>query len=181
MANSYSEDLYGSETYSQQTTDTAAGGAAYNEILYNEYLYNAAILVLALFETLTASDVKRNDDSILKTEIITVVDQLQRFFNGAIFAESILPTAVLLNKPQLVKLETMFMGDFLTFSVLRTLLETMTLSDVRTMVQAKPLSDFIVLVDDLTKQITDKRLPMDNIRLNDWLEIRNSPQSDPWN
>lgn len=181
MANLYSDDLYGSPTYSAGTTGTVAGDGTYNEIQYNQNLYNAAVLVLALFETITSTDAQTKSDSLLKIELITIIDVLQKIFNGAIFSETITSSDVRLMKPAKVLLDIMTITDTRVISLLRALPETITLSDLRTLVQNKPLSDFIVLVDVLTKQITDKRLPMDNIRLNDWLEIRNSPQSDPWN
>jgi hypothetical protein len=93
--------------------------------------------------------------------------------------DSVLPTDVLLNQAQLVKLETMFLNDFKTFNVLKSLLETMTLSDVRTLVLSRSLNEFVLLVDDLTKQITDKRLT-EGFRLQDWISLNKRPAANPW-
>lgn len=41
------------------------------------------------------------------------------------------------------------------------------------------LADFVLNSDSASKQITNKAVN-DTLRLNDWLEIRNAPQSDPW-
>jgi len=41
------------------------------------------------------------------------------------------------------------------------------------------LVDFVLQEDNASKQITNKAVN-DTLRLNDWLEIKQSPQSDPW-
>lgn len=40
-------------------------------------------------------------------------------------------------------------------------------------------SDFILHTDAATKEITDKRVN-DTLKIHDWLEVKQSPQSDPW-
>lgn len=42
-----------------------------------------------------------------------------------------------------------------------------------------PKVDSILASDDLTKQITDKRL-LETVRANIWFTLKNAPQSDPW-
>lgn len=39
--------------------------------------------------------------------------------------------------------------------------------------------DTVLSVDNTSRQITDKRVS-DTLRLSDWLEVKQSPQSDPW-
>lgn len=180
MAELYSEPLYGEDTYSQDTFSAPAGAGTYNEIYYNENLYNAAVLVLALFESLTSSDARTIDDlQGTLSEAITMADTLQRYFNGAIFNETLTPTDVILNQAQISKLDIMTLTDAFTATVLKSLLETMTLSDLRTMAQSRQFVESLVLVDILTKFISDKRLN-DSLRLQDWLNIKKNPAEQVW-
>lgn len=143
----------------------------YNTHQYNTKEYNAHVFVLNLFETITSTDAETNADSMLRQEVITIVDNLQKFFDGQILSDSIVPNDVLLNQAQIVKLDSLALTDTRTMNVLKVLLETMTLSDVRTMMMQTQLADFILMVDTLTKYISDKRLN-DSIRLQDWLSIK---------
>ena len=61
----------------------------------------------------------------------------------------------------------------LTFS------ELMVMVEVRTNMLSKPLADAEILVDSITKSITEKRLT-DAVTTNDWFTVKNAPQSDPW-
>lgn len=159
---------------------TVSTKGGYNEQDYNEPLYNDNDIYLIATETVSSTDANDTFDiTSLKTETISVIDNLQKFFYGQIFADSVLPTDVLLNQPQLVKLETMLLSDVKTFAVLKVLLETMTLSDVRIMVQTRSLQEFIVLVDNLTKQIVGKRLN-ESIRLQDWTSLNKRPAANVW-
>ena len=182
MTQLYSNDLYGSETYSQVTSSSAAGNGAYNEQLFNENLYNAAVLLLALFESITSSDTQaKNDTTAIKAEAISLVDSLFKIFNEAPFVtDSITSTDALMNKPIKSLLDIITITDARVMTFLQTLPQTLTISDVRTMILSRSYQDFIVLIDILTKQVTNKQLPRENLRLNDWLRIVNAPQSDPW-
>lgn len=179
MAHLYSEDLYGAETFSQATEQAAAGAGTYNEIYYNENCYNAAVLVLALFETLTSTDAKVFDDSVTHAELFTLMDNLQKIFNGAIFNEMLTPSDVLLNQAQIAKLDILALTDVRTASFIKLLLETMTLADVREMVLSRTFGDAVVLLDTLTKFISNKGLN-DTIRVQDWLSIKKNPAENIW-
>ena len=58
-------------------------------------------------------------------------------------------------------------------------LETITPVDTRTNDLTRSLVDSSVLLADVTKQITDKRL-VETIKENEWFTVKQAPQSDPW-
>ena len=153
--------------------------AQYNAAQYNTKQYNASLLYLSLIEAIASTDTDTMSGDYLRSEVITVVDNLQKYFNGQIFSDFVVPTDVLLNEAQLLKLESLGVTDARTMSILAVLLETMTLSDVRTMMMSMSLVDSTVLVDTLTKYISDKRLN-DSIRLQDWLSTRKNPAANVW-
>jgi hypothetical protein len=182
MSQLYADDLYGSQTYSQVTSANAAGNGAYDEQMYNENLYNAAVLLLALFETVTSSDAQnKSDTTAIKAEAISLVDSLFKLFNEAPFAtEFITPTDVRLMQPGKNLVDLITITDARVASFIKALPETLTISDVRTVILSRSYQDFMVLIDTLTKQVTNKQLPIESLRLNDWLRVVNAPQSDPW-
>jgi hypothetical protein len=57
--------------------------------------------------------------------------------------------------------------------------DSVTLADDRAMALQFTLGDAIVLLEGFDKRISNKGL-FEKIRLNDWLEVRKNPQSDPW-
>lgn len=153
----------------------------YNAAEYNEIMYNDNDVFLSLIESITSTDgTVPKDDSIVKTELITLIDNLQKYFNGAIFNDLITSSDVRLMMPVKAVADSLSLSDAKVIAFLKNLPETVTLTDLRTIVLQRSLVDFIILIDILTKQITDKRLPMETLRMSDWLSIRNSPQSDPW-
>jgi len=154
----------------------------YNVAEYNEVMYNDNDLFMLLTETITSTDgTVPKDDSILRTELLTLIDNLQKFFNGAVFNDMITASDVRLMQPMKSLVDSMTISDDRLITFLKSLPETVTLMDTIVFSQARSYQEFILLVDILTKQITNKQLPTESIRLNDWLEIRNNPQSDPWN
>jgi hypothetical protein len=153
----------------------------YNEDTYNTNNYNVGILVLALLESISSSDSQVKEDSLLKAELLTLVDQLQKFFGGQYLAETVNMTDTQIKTYMQQQLDTVSLSDARVATLIKVMLETISISDIRTFVQSRSLQDFIVLIDTLTKQITDKRLNMESVRLQDWLRIDNAPYSDPWN
>ena len=155
--------------------------AQYNTFEYNTKQYNATALVLNLFESITSTDANTKSDSALRQETLVLADNLFKLFNTAPFmTDFITATDVRLMQPAKSLPEMITISDVRLIAFFKLLPETITISDVRTALFSKSLQDFIILVDNLTKQITDKRLPMDTLRLTDWLEIRQNPQSDSW-
>lgn len=154
----------------------------YNAAEYNEIMYNDNDIFMTLTESITSTDgTVPKDDSMLREDLLTLVDNLQKFFNGAMFNDMITSSDVRLMRPAKALVETMTLDDVRLIAFFKALPDTVTLSDLLTFVNSQSLTEFILLVDSLTKQITDKRLPSDFLRLNDWLEMRKNPQPDPWN
>lgn len=56
---------------------------------------------------------------------------------------------------------------------------TVTAMDSSTGSLSRSFVDAVNGSDNLTRQITDKRLD-DTVRMNEWFTIKNVPQSDPW-
>lgn len=159
---------------------TVSTKGGYNEQDYNEPLYNDNDIYLTATESISSTDgTDTFDVTSLKVETLTLIDNLQKYFNGAIFADMLTPSDTIINYPQLVKLETITSSDTLVSTVYKVLLETITLTDTRTMDQTRSLVEFILLVDSITKQITDKRLA-DSIRLQDWISVRKNPAANIW-
>lgn len=155
--------------------------AQYNAFEYNTKQYNASTLVLNLFEAITSTDDVPKTPAALRAETLTLADNLFKLFNSAPFiTDFITSTDVRLMYPAKSLPEMMTITDVRLIAFFKTLPDSLTLADMVFFVQSRTYQDFIILVDTLTKQITDKRLPTDNVQLSDWLEIRNNPQSDPW-
>lgn len=151
----------------------------YNEDLYNSSNYNVGVLALALFESMTASDNRTLSDSQALNELVTLVDVLQKFFGGQILVETATLSDVQLKTYFAEKLDILSLTDARVATVLKTFLETLTLADVRTLALSVQLGDFTILLDDLTKQITDKRLT-EGFRLQDWLSTKKRPAENIW-
>lgn len=69
--------------------------------------------------------------------------------------------------------------DITTLTDLRGFQEVITLSDAVSFYLLRTLSDYSILLDDLTKEVTDKRLT-DTLTLKNWIIPAKRPQSDSW-
>lgn len=176
----YGEELYSEETYSETTESSPAGNGAYNFHLYNETNYNAAVLILALFESLSATDDRSMQDfTATKEEMLTLIDTLQRFFNGQILAETLTPSDVLLKDIAISKADLVTLNDLRTALTDKSLTDTVTLSDLRSHFMQTNKVEALLLVDTLQKFISNKRVT-ETIRLQDWLSVKKNPAESIW-
>lgn len=151
----------------------------YNEDVYNSSAYNVGVLVLTLFESLASTDSDINDPSILKTELLTIVDVLQKFFGGQILTETITMSDVQLKTYFAGKLDIMSLTDARVATIGKVLLESMSATDLRTVFMETTKNEFILLVDSLSKFISNKRVD-ETLRLHDWLSVKKNPAGNIW-
>jgi hypothetical protein len=149
----------------------------YNEDTYNTNNYNVGILILALLESISSSDSQVKDGSLLKTELLTIVDVLQKFFGGEYLVETISMTDVQLKTYSLNRLESIACTDARVNTTLKVLIETISASDLRTLAYTMNQVDSITLSDFIAKAITDKKF-LESIRLQSWLSVKKT--GDQW-
>lgn len=149
----------------------------YNEDTYSTNNYNVGILVLALLESISSSDNQVKEDSLLKAELLTLIDQLQKFFGGQYLSETVNMTDIQIKTYMQEKLDTISFTDARVNSAIKVVLETISASDLRTVAYSMSQVDSLTLVDFLAKAITDKRF-LESIRLQSWLSVKKT--GDQW-
>jgi hypothetical protein len=143
----------------------------YNSGRYNEHQYNNDFYSLSLLESLSESDTISKSISIVKTETESLADT--HILNDTMSAllETLSSSDIRLMLPYLTEVETLALSA--TFSPLPEKLcaEILNLSASLTSDVATVLIEFIFFNSDIRVEITNKSL-QDQVRLNDWLELR---------
>lgn len=153
---------------------------AYNEQDYNAPLYNDNDLYVSLTESVSSADARTYMDSLAKTDLVTLVENLIRYFNGQILSDIVsTPDNMVKTSIKTLSESVIPTDDTVTRTFMKNLVEILTPADVRTFFYYMQKVDAVNLVDALSKQITNKRVG-DTVTLNDWFTIENNPQSDPW-
>jgi hypothetical protein len=177
----------------------------YNAVQYNTASYDATVLLYTLTDSQGSSDARVAEaDPVLLDAEMTMAALVSSVLNGKFefvtlsepeaTAPAIYNTfsynARMYNQPSAAgfakvviapKLDVLIPTDSISSlaSFFRTLPESLSASDITSILSEIRLAEAIVIEDSLTKQITDKRMTA-AIRLNDWLEVKQSPQSDQW-
>lgn len=153
----------------------------YNLNPYNIAPYNGGYISLDLNEALSPSDfIDTEDYKRLLVESVPLIDNLLRFFNQVDEMGLDYLNTTDITDIEFIKAVTDTLGTNdapVVVSFVKLLLESMPLADVATFVYTTSKVESVVLVDTVTKAISDKRLS-EGLRLQDW--IRLTKTGDVW-